>query len=74
MRCIICGLSKDASKEHIIPEALGNEKFITIKVCQECNNRLGTNVDNYLTDYIIISQNILARFLVVIIGVEMLLA
>lgn len=54
MRCIICGLSKDASKEHIIPEALGNEKFITFKVCRECNNRLGTNVDNYLTDYIII--------------------
>lgn len=53
MRCIICGLEKEASKEHIIPEAMGNKKFVTYKVCQECNNKLGTNVDNYLTDYII---------------------
>lgn len=54
MRCIICGLEKDASKEHIIPEAMGNKKFITYKVCESCNNKLGTNVDSYLTDYIVI--------------------
>lgn len=54
MRCVICGLDKDGSKEHIIPEAMGNEGFITYKVCKECNNKLGTNVDNYLTDYIIV--------------------
>lgn len=54
MRCIICGLEKEASKEHIIPDALGNKKFITYKVCEECNNKLGANVDNYLTDHIIV--------------------
>ncbi len=56
MRCIICGLEKEASKEHIIPEAMGNKKFVTYKVCQECNNKLGTNVDHYLTDYIVIKM------------------
>lgn len=54
MRCIICGLDREPSKEHIIPEALGNKEFITDAVCIECNTKLGANVDNYLTDYIII--------------------
>lgn len=53
MRCIICNLEKDGSKEHIIPEAMGNSKLITYKVCEECNNKLGSKVDKYLTDYII---------------------
>lgn len=53
MRCIICNMEKDGSKEHIIPEAMGNSKLITYKVCEECNNRLGSKVDNYLTDYIL---------------------
>lgn len=56
MRCIICGLQKDASEEHIIPEAMGNKKFVTYKVCKDCNNKLGSNVDNYLTDYIVIKM------------------
>ena len=46
-------MEKDGSKEHIIPEAMGNSKLITYKVCEECNNRLGSKVDNYLTDYIL---------------------
>ena len=50
MRCIICNMEKDGSKEHIIPEAMGNSKLITYKVCEECNNRLGSKVDNYLAD------------------------
>lgn len=54
--CIICRKTftdqNPASKEHIIPEALGNEKIITFNVCEHCNNRLGTVVDSYLTDYI----------------------
>lgn len=56
--CIICG--KDfsdtvkPSKEHIIPEALGNEKLVTYCVCEKCNNDLGRNVDSYLTDYIFV--------------------
>lgn len=56
MRCIICELQKDASKEHIIPETMGNKKFVTYKVCKDCNNKLGANVDNYLTDYVVIKM------------------
>ena len=56
--CIICGEKFDGnvkpSKEHIIPKALGNGKLITYNVCEKCNNDLGGNVDNYLTDYILI--------------------
>lgn len=51
MRCIICQKEKSESEEHIIPEALGNKKLITMRVCERCNNRLGSNVDNYLTDH-----------------------
>lgn len=47
MRCVICDLEKDGSKEHIIPEAMGNSKLITYKVCEECNNKLGSKVDKY---------------------------
>ena len=53
MRCIICGQEKPGSKEHIIPEALGNSKLITYKVCRECNNRLGSKVDSYFSDHIL---------------------
>ena len=56
--CMICGKVFDGikvipSKEHIIPEALGNEKLITYSVCQKCNNDLGSHVDSYLTDFIL---------------------
>lgn len=51
MRCIICQNNKEESVEHIIPEALGNEKLVTVRVCERCNNKLGSNVDNYLTDH-----------------------
>lgn len=54
MKCIICREEKDESEEHIIPEALGNKKLITKRVCKECNNKLGTNVDNYLTNHLIV--------------------
>lgn len=53
MRCIICNLEKEKSKEHIIPEAMGNSKLITYKVCEKCNNLLGSKVDSYLTNYIV---------------------
>lgn len=56
--CIICGENFNdtvkPSKEHIIPEALGNEKLITYCVCEECNKELGSNVDSYLTDYVLV--------------------
>lgn len=58
--CIICGNPFDdktvPSKEHIIPEALGNEKLVTYCVCEKCNNELGSNVDSYLTDYILVKM------------------
>lgn len=56
--CMICGEIFDGnkvipSKEHIIPEALGNDKLITYSVCRKCNNDLGSHVDSYLTDFIL---------------------
>lgn len=54
MRCIICQNEKKESIEHIISEALGNKKLITMRVCEDCNNKLGSNVDNYLTDHPIV--------------------
>lgn len=56
--CIICGEKFSdkvkPSKEHIIPEALGNEQLVTYCVCEKCNNDLGSNVDAYLTDYVLV--------------------
>lgn len=56
--CIICDENFNniikPSKEHIIPEALGNKKLVTYCVCEKCNNNLGSNVDSYLTDYILV--------------------
>lgn len=54
MKCIICRQEKKESDEHIIPEALGNKKLITRRVCEDCNNKLGTNVDDYLTNHSIV--------------------
>ena len=55
-KCIICNMKKKGSKEHIIPEAMGNSKLITYDVCEECNNKLGSKVDSYLTNYIVIKM------------------
>lgn len=54
MKCIICNEETQGSKEHIIPKALGNDKLITDRVCQACNNKLGSYVDNYFIDHPII--------------------
>lgn len=51
MKCIICKEERNESDEHIIPEALGNKKLITKRVCKDCNNRLGYNVDDYLVNH-----------------------
>ncbi|HIT70859.1 MAG TPA: HNH endonuclease [Candidatus Scatovivens faecipullorum] len=51
-KCIICGKSKKESEfniEHIIPEALGNKSLKIDKVCTECNSKLGSKVDKYIT-------------------------
>lgn len=66
MRCIICREEKAESEEHIIPEALGNKKLITMRVCEECNNKLGANVDDYLTNHPIVklirtNENLLGK-------------
>lgn len=61
MRCIICGKEKEPSKEHIIPQALGNEKLVSFNVCENCNNLLGTRVDDYFVNHAItkiIRQNV----------------
>lgn len=41
-------MKKMESEKHIVPEALGNKKLITKRVCEKCNNRLGSNNDNLL--------------------------
>lgn len=58
--CIICGQMFNnkilKSKEHIIPEALGNDHIVTYCVCENCNNKLGTIVDSYLTNHIAVKM------------------
>ena len=66
MRCIICREEKDESEEHIIPEALGNKRLITKRVCKECNKKLGANIDDYLTNHPIVklirtTENLLGK-------------
>lgn len=55
--CMICKKKFDdvvlSSKEHIIPEALGNTKLVTCGVCKKCNNDLGSIIDSYLGNNII---------------------
>lgn len=61
MKCIWCDLDttsnkklktekvKYANKEHIFPEAVGGIKFLEVgKVCEDCNKRLGDNIDRFL--------------------------
>lgn len=48
--CIICKKIKESSIEHIIPESLGNQRFITKNVCETCNNRLGGRVEKIISD------------------------
>ena len=57
MKCIIC-LKEDVqlTKEHIIPEALGNQSFVLNCVCKKCNSLLGDKIDSANCN------NILAQF------------
>lgn len=51
--CIFCDEKKtqnDFNKEHIIPDALGNESLIIDCVCKDCNSLLGSRIDVHLTD------------------------
>lgn len=61
-RCIFCGKSEDEftknncwTEEHIIPEALGNKKLKLYNVCKNCNSGLGTYVDNYFVNHMLLN-------------------
>lgn len=54
MKCIICREEKEGSDEHIIPDSLGGA-IHCYNVCKECNSLLGTNIDVYLTDSILVA-------------------
>jgi len=50
--CIICNKVKDEklfTDEHIIPLSLGNRNLI-IKVCKQCNDKMGSTIDNGLVN------------------------
>lgn len=53
-RCIICNEMKKGTEEHIIPKSLGNETLKIFNVCKDCNSGLGTYVDNYLVNHMLI--------------------
>lgn len=54
-RCIYCLSTTKGfdSEEHIIPEALGNDTLVLPKgnVCNTCNNRILSQLDNYLVNF-----------------------
>jgi len=48
--CIICRSVKEQfNREHVIPYAVGG-KLVIDKVCKDCNNLLGTEIDCHLTN------------------------
>lgn len=52
--CIICGNPiVEKSIEHIIPQALGNKKFVIDRVCKKCNSLLGDKIDCGCTNNIL---------------------
>ena len=62
-KCIFCGLTEEGFKdgncwteEHIIPEALGNKTLKIFDVCKDCNSGLGTYVDSYFVDNILLKM------------------
>lgn len=49
--CIICRKEKnDFNDEHVIPDSIQGYYHID-KVCTDCNSKLGTNIDNKLTNH-----------------------
>ena len=61
MNCIFCDSSKQSkSVEHIIPESLGNKRYILEKgqVCDECNNKFSSFEKKALTRSIFLIQRI----------------
>lgn len=48
--CIFCGLNKESSDEHVIPDSIGGVYHI-YNVCKDCNGFLGEHVDCKLTNH-----------------------
>ena len=60
-KCIFCGkteaeFNKDNcwTEEHIIPKALGNESLKIFNVCKDCNSGLGTYIDSYFVNHVLL--------------------
>lgn len=60
-KCIFCGKIEAEfdenncwTEEHIIPEALGNESLKLFNVCKKCNSGLGTYVDSYFVNHMLL--------------------
>lgn len=49
--CIYCGPGKPASKEHIIPQAIGGSYSSSDIICEECNSYFGREVDPHITNW-----------------------
>jgi len=49
--CIYCGPGKLASKEHVIPQAIGGSFYSSSIICEECNSYFGSQVDPHITNW-----------------------
>jgi len=49
--CIYCGSGKPASKEHIVPHAIGGSYSSSNIICEECNSYFGREVDPHITNW-----------------------
>jgi hypothetical protein len=51
INCIYCGAGRSASKEHILPQAIGGSYSSSDIICDECNSYFGRKVDLHITDW-----------------------
>jgi len=49
--CIYCGPGKTASKEHVVPQAIGGSFSRSDIICKECNSYFGREVDPHITNW-----------------------
>lgn len=49
--CIYCGPGKLASKEHVVPQAIGGSFSSSTIICEECNSYFGAQVDPHITNW-----------------------
>jgi hypothetical protein len=49
--CIYCGPGKVASKEDVIPRAIGGRFSSSDIICRNCNSKFGSFVDHLITDW-----------------------